>query len=102
MDGMHKREREILEEAIETFGAELQIIVAIEELSELQKELCKHLRGGGNQEHIDEEMADVMIMLEQLTMIFGNDDDIVVWEKMKLERLEKRLEETNENHQAQR
>jgi hypothetical protein len=88
--------REILIKAIYTYGAEKQIIKAIEEMSELEQTLCKHLLGCGNLDHIDEEMADVMIMLEQLTMIFGNDDDIVAWEQSKLERLEKRLEGEHE------
>ena len=39
-----------LEWAIDTFGRSLQTIVAIEELSELQKELCKVLRDNWNEE----------------------------------------------------
>ena len=35
-----------------------QIIVAIEELSELQKELCKHLRGKIDITNLIEEIAD--------------------------------------------
>ena len=35
----------IYETAIATFGSEKQIIMLFEEMSELQKELCKHFRG---------------------------------------------------------
>ena len=49
-----------------------QIVVAIEELSELQKELCKHLRDKTNMQNIIEEIADVVIMVEQLCIYFGN------------------------------
>jgi len=78
-------------EAIETYGCQSQMIVAIEELSELQKELTKHLRGENNVDHISEEMADVYIMLEQLSIMFKNSDAINVWKKQKLERLDNRL-----------
>lgn len=44
---MNKLDR-ILENAIQIYGKDLQIIVAIEELSELQKELTKYLRGFDN------------------------------------------------------
>lgn len=83
-----------LERAIEHYGKDMQLNVAIEELSELIKEICKYKRGEGNIEHIIEEMADCQIMLSQLRIIFGiRIDDIsrVKWEK--LERLAKRLED---------
>jgi hypothetical protein len=63
---------ELYERAREVYGEETQIIVALEELSELQKELCKYLRGNNSSEGIAEEMADVIIMLEQLFGIFSN------------------------------
>lgn len=81
---------EIYKSMIEKFGKEAQTIVAIEELSELQKVLCKHLRGQTNFENIVEEIADVKIMLEQLELIF--DCDLLVIQEMakKLQRTEKR------------
>ena len=39
--------------ALVTYGEKLQCIVAIEEMSEVQKELCKILRGLGNLEHLE-------------------------------------------------
>ncbi len=50
---------------------EKQVIVAIEELSELQKELCKALRGRKNTDNLAEEIADVYIMLEQMMIYFN-------------------------------
>lgn len=78
-------------EAIETYGCQSQMIVAIEELSELQKELTKHLRGENNVDHISEEMADVYIMLEQLSIMFKNSNAVDVWKRQKLKRLDSRL-----------
>lgn len=50
---------EICRAALEAFGAEAQMVMAIEEMSELTKELCKHRRGCDNVEAIAEEIADV-------------------------------------------
>lgn len=71
-----------------------QIIVAIEELSELQKELCKMLRNGNtdNIEHIKEEIADVSIMLDQLVYYFKIDkEDVLKIQTEKLNRTKERL-----------
>ena len=53
-------------EALNKWGAEAQTLMVFEEMSELQKELCKHARGKDNREAIAEEIADVQIMLEQM------------------------------------
>lgn len=92
-----EREGKILEAAIETWGEEAQIVVAIEEMSELTKALSKYLRyylaeqGGHGQivADIREEMADVGIMLNQMALIFGDPTD---QEILKLLRLEQRIE----------
>ena len=81
-----EREAAILEGAIKKFGYRHQVIVAVEELSELQKELTKWLRGKCNPACLLEEMADVSIMLNQLQLIFGDPTD---QEIAKLERLER-------------
>ena len=80
-------EPHVLRKAIETFGAEHQQLVAIEEMSELQKELCKRYRGFDNREHIAEEIADVEIVLEQLTMMFGCKEKVREIRAEKVERL---------------
>lgn len=55
--------------------AETQEIICIEELSELQKELTKHLRGEENWDHIVEEIADVQLMIYQMQHYFQIDPD---------------------------
>lgn len=77
--------------AIDKYGKEHQIIVAIEELSELQKELTKTLRGIENRDHISEEMADVRIMFRQLILLYDNQEEIWEWERKKLNRLWERM-----------
>lgn len=82
-----EREAVILESAIKKFGPRLQVIVAIEELSELQKELTKWLRGKGTRDGLMEEMADVSIMLNQLELIFGDPTEEEIANLERLERL---------------
>ena len=73
------------------FGDVAQTIVAIEELSELQKELCKWLRDSKRDiTPIVEEIADVRIMIEQLQAMFGCDDCVEQMMKEKLQRTVKR------------
>lgn len=79
-------------ETIAHFGEEKQTVVAIEELSELQKELCKAIRGKGNLGHIIEEIADVYIMLEDIKIINNiSDDEINEYIELKQIRTEERM-----------
>lgn len=88
----------IYERAIEAYGKEMQLTVAVEELSELIKEICKNKRGSANIESITEEMADCYIMLDQIAFIFGiKPCDISAVIDEKLARLERRLSERNKN-----
>lgn len=86
---------EILKNALQHYGANSQRIVAIEEMSELTKELCKVSRGEENAAHIAEEIADVRIMLDQMEILFDCAGAAAAYQAAKVERLRKRLEETN-------
>lgn len=77
--------------ALERYGIGAQCVVAVEELSELQKELCKMLRGGGDRSALAEEIADAKIMIEQIIKGFGLKQETEEWRRRKLERLERRL-----------
>ena len=85
---------EILKKALQHYGANLQLIVAIEEMSELTKELCKVSRGEENIAHIAEEIADVRIMLDQMEILFDCAGAAAAYQAAKVERLLKRLEDT--------
>lgn len=86
---------ELLTRAIRVYGEPAQIDMAIEEMSELTKALCKVKRAHGGPEttaaigNVIEEIADVQIMLDQLRIIFGSDAGAE--EEAKLERLAGRL-----------
>ena len=77
--------------ALVAFGEDNQCFVAIEELSEAQKEICKILRGEENLEHLAEEIADATIMLEQIRLIFGINDLTNEWIDIKVKRLDESM-----------
>lgn len=66
--------KEQLKKIIDYYGAYAQSVQAIEEMSELTKELCKALNYKSNKENLVEEIADVQIMLEQLKIINNIDE----------------------------
>lgn len=80
----------ILTDTIYTYGEDSQIWMAIEEMSELSNALAKYRRNRVTREDICEEIADVAIMMIQLSKIFGPDDVSDYFER-KLDRLDKRL-----------
>lgn len=79
-------------QALETFGASAQILMVMEEMAELQKELCKNARGKENQMEIAEEIADVQIMLEQMMLHFRCKELVQNAKQFKLRRLKERLD----------
>ena len=81
-------EKEILLKAINTFGERRQVIKACEELGELQTALCKFTLD--NKHNVEEEIADVEIMIMQLRLM-AHLFDISEIERIKEEKL-KRLE----------
>lgn len=83
--------------AVNTFGETSRLILAIEEMSELTKELSKYIRGRQNIGGICEKMADVEIMLEQLKIVFRNRAAVDYHRSQKLQRLGDRL---NGNHDS--
>lgn len=82
---------EIFNAALDAYGPEAQTLMVFEEMAELQKELCKHERGADNVDHIAEEIADVLIMLEQMMILHDCRDDMERHMRQKIDRLAKRL-----------
>lgn len=90
--GNNLDEKNIYRQAIEKWGAESQIYMLFEEMSELQKEICKNKRGKANFHRIAEEIADVEIMIGQMKLLFSIKDAVENFKKYKLERLKDRLD----------
>ena len=83
--------KEICKQALDVYGKEAQICMVFEEMAELQKELCKSLRGKENRVEIAEEIADVEIMLEQMKILFNIDEEVEEMKECKIKRLAERL-----------
>lgn len=88
--GSYLDRRLVYANALAKFGERGQLIVALEELSECQKEICKILRGGSDYRHLAEEIADAQIMLEQVTMIYDLGDCVENIADEKIKRLDRR------------
>ena len=46
-----------------------ELVVAMEELAELQQQVSKYIRGVGDKDHIIEELADALIMIDRIMCI---------------------------------
>jgi NTP pyrophosphatase (non-canonical NTP hydrolase) len=90
---MTREERNaIYDMAVDKFGRDKQLVVAMEELAELQVEIAHFMRSRGNKKNLMEEMADVLIMLEQVERMAGIDNaDVLAVGHKKIERLRERL-----------
>lgn len=88
----YEERRAVYARAIAQNGVQLQEIVALEELSEAQKEICKFLRGCGNVDNLAEEVADATIMLEQIRMLYGINERVCQYIDAKVQRLADRLQ----------
>lgn len=76
----------------------IQEVIWIEELGELQHEITKSLRGMLNKEHLIEELADVLICLEQLKIKYNiSDEELQKWIDYKYNRNCKRQEQREAN-----
>lgn len=96
---------ELLQQAQVAYGIDVEIDVAIEELSELTKALLKHRRATNfatlscnaaldskrTKQDVYEEIADVIIVLTQLVLIFDGKNEISKQLDVKIARLEERL-----------
>ena len=85
---------EIYKSAITKYGEYAQIDMVIEEMAELTQALSKYKRG--KLHNVEEEIADVEIMLEQMRLIFDSKkvDEI---KRSKIVRLDKRVKEESNN-----
>ena len=79
--------KEIVAKSLETYGNGIQLVVCMEELSELTQAISKEIRGNDDRNNLVEKMADVIICLEILKQVFEiTDEDIDSWIKYKQER----------------
>ena len=68
-------EEALFQRCIKKWGADLQKVVAMEECCELAKVISKQLRRDASREEVLAEIADVRIMLDQMLVILGFDEE---------------------------
>ena len=90
----------LLIEALTAWGAEAQKDMAIEEMAELIFAIQKQGRKRGKPMHeriedVQEEIADVLMMMQQMRMLYGA-VAVDAWIEKKTKRLKKRLKESDE------
>ena len=83
--------KKVYQAALRKWGADLQTMMAVEEMSELTKEICKIKRGKMDLDALADEIADVTIMLEQLREIYGLNDAVCDHMDAKILRLQSRV-----------
>lgn len=83
------RFKKVCEKAVNTYGRDIQMIIAMEECGELIQALSKYLRGKNH--NVEEEIADMEIMIQQLKIMFDS-KSIDEWAENKINRLDNRIE----------
>ena len=74
----NKQKAATLKRAVDCFGETSQLIVAVEECSELQKEITKYIWGKRSPADMSEEIADVLIMIGQIQVIYPEVTDALI------------------------
>lgn len=91
----------VLKRALHTWGKQAQMMMVVEEMSELMKEILKNVnRGKDNLAEIIEETADVEIMLEQLKENYQIADKVEAYKSEKIKLIERRLDDWDKTHAA--
>jgi len=93
------RTEEIFKLAAKKWGKTSQLIVALEELSELQVEIAKHLNGKRPDiSGLVDELADVRIMVGQIEHHFKCGHLVAARKGFKLEKLLQMVNEPGKDH----
>lgn len=94
--------KEILKKAIDVYGTHNQMLKCIEECGELSRAISRILielsSGDGftteeGLANLEEELADVSIMVEQMLLMFKCEKEVKQYVEFKLNRLKERLED---------
>lgn len=83
------------------YGLENQLGILQEECAELIQAVSKYRRGEWNPIHISEEMADTIIMIEQMAYLLKIEKDMNYTIKWKITRQMKRIEEETAQEEDQ-
>jgi len=94
---MIKTNKKLQADVIEEFGGDIQSTICMEECSELIQAISKMKRGKDYRDNLSEEIADVIIAITQLRIIYGiTDNEINNWILKKQARQKMLLEDRRE------
>ena len=85
-------EKLLLQKAVSVYGTIAQTDMAIEEMGELIVAINHYRRGRVEMDAVKEEIADVMIAMKQLAIIYG-ESGVEIFSEKKMQRLEQRLKD---------
>jgi NTP pyrophosphatase (non-canonical NTP hydrolase) len=98
--------KELYQKALKKYGVCSQVQMLAEESTELALAVLKFMRKKNQKtmNNIFEEIADVEIMIEQICQILPSYYEVLVpqYKKMKLERLERILNEENQKEESRK
>ena len=95
-------EKQTLRNALDLWGIDNQLNMMVEECAELIKEIMKIRRTGmGNNESIQDELADVFIVWSQLFTLFNYDNKVQNRIDFKFNRLKEKVEQSVDIHDAE-
>lgn len=85
-------DRDIYKETIEKWGVDSQLWMAMEEMGELMQKISHYIRARCDEDAVAEEIADVMLMAEEMAYVFGR-ERVIFWLEKKKEVVTRRLDE---------
>lgn len=91
---MKEEQVKVCREAVNTFGIVPQVDMMQEEMNELGVEIGHWKRGRTTDDKVITEIADVLIMAQQMAYIFG-EEEVEAEIERKIQRLANRIEEKN-------
>ena len=89
---MDKYLKKMIDILIERWGERLQLLITMEQCSQLATECSHQLRWGNNEEKVTERVADVLIMCETLKMVYGIKEEKI--REIQLKKLTEGLKKT--------
>ena len=74
---LNKENQELCWDVLAAYGINRQLMMVVEECSELQKVICKMFRDGTehHKENFAEELVDVIVMCEEMCLAYGVDQN---------------------------
>jgi len=97
----YEHRRQIYENALHTNGIDTQLDKFFEELGEFLETFEKYKHHRDTREHFVEELADFTIMLEQIRVLYGVNDEVCAAMDAKVLRLQENLNKLNDKLRAE-